>query len=235
MAGLEDELDALRRSGYSGEGFHSPGQRLGTGISHNLPPHLARLKALEAAEKRRKLENFGGGSRRLGGGGSGNTRLTPRELAARAALRRTRDEVTCGSSNIAQTRKEVEKAAKEGIESQVIDLTLDLDSDADVIVSSPTPPTAGPSKVHKPKEASNNSAHNASSWAQGIRPVPDGVSPWTCEVCTLVNDTLALQCAACMANPPRDPSNGWICLVCSTENEHQFWMCSSCDSIKSES
>jgi len=39
------------------------------------------IKALEAAEKRRKLGDFGGGSRRLGGGNR-DTRLTPRELAA---------------------------------------------------------------------------------------------------------------------------------------------------------
>lgn len=76
-------MDALKRSGYAGEGFHSRGQRVGTGISHNLPPHLARMKALEAAEKRNKLGSVSGGSRRLGGSGDQKSRLTPRELAAR--------------------------------------------------------------------------------------------------------------------------------------------------------
>lgn len=89
LAGLESEYEDLRRSGYSGEGFHSRGVRLGVGTSHNLPPHLAKLKALEAAEKRRTKDS--GGGRRLGGGeigshGGGMRQLTPRELALRVRL-----------------------------------------------------------------------------------------------------------------------------------------------------
>ena len=90
LAGLESEYEDLRRSGYSGEGFHSAGVRLGVGTSHNLPPHLARLKALEAAEKRRRAGGSGGG-RRLGGGQTGTfddgrRQLTPRELALRVSF-----------------------------------------------------------------------------------------------------------------------------------------------------
>jgi hypothetical protein len=86
LAVLESEYEDLRRSGYAGEGFHSPGVRLGVGASHNLPHHLARLKALEAAEKRRRIGGSGGG-RRLGEGGilGGKTRLTPKELALRVS------------------------------------------------------------------------------------------------------------------------------------------------------
>jgi DNA-dependent metalloprotease WSS1 len=56
---------------------------VGTNVSHNLPLHLARLKALEAAEKRRKLGSLGEGGRRLGGSVGEQRRMTPRELAAR--------------------------------------------------------------------------------------------------------------------------------------------------------
>ena len=89
LAGLEAEYEDLKRSGYAGEGFHSPGIRLGVGTSHNLPPHLARLKALEAAEKRRARGS--GGGRRLGYGQAGtfddgSRQLTPRELALRVSL-----------------------------------------------------------------------------------------------------------------------------------------------------
>ena len=82
LSELQDEYDELRRSGYAGEGFFSKGQRVGVGVSHNLPLHLARQKALEAAEKRRQIAIvLGGGGRRLGG--SGDTKgLSPRELAA---------------------------------------------------------------------------------------------------------------------------------------------------------
>jgi hypothetical protein len=76
------------RSGYAGEGFFSPGHRLGAGVSHDLPPHLAKLKALEAAEKRHRVNGVLGGGGRLGG-----RRITalqgmdPRELAAQVLLR----------------------------------------------------------------------------------------------------------------------------------------------------
>ena len=78
---LEVEYAELRSTGYSGEGFFGNGKRLGTETSHNLPPHLARAKAIEAAEKRRKLHTIsGGGARKLGG--KLPKGLNPRDLAA---------------------------------------------------------------------------------------------------------------------------------------------------------
>ena len=69
LAGLEDEYDALKRSGYSGEGFFSPGKRLGGGSSRNVPLHAARVKALEAAQRRNRIAGVlnNGGGQRLGG------------------------------------------------------------------------------------------------------------------------------------------------------------------------
>jgi hypothetical protein len=81
LSGLQDEYDALQRSGYAGEGFFSEGHRVGADVPHDLPPHLARLKALEAAEKRRQTSRVLGSGGRLGG--RINTKgLSPRELAA---------------------------------------------------------------------------------------------------------------------------------------------------------
>lgn len=82
LSGLEDEYEALRRSGYAGEGFHAPGQRLGKNVSHNLPIHLARAKAAEAADKRRQVSVVMGGGVRLGGAPRRNANKSPRELAA---------------------------------------------------------------------------------------------------------------------------------------------------------
>lgn len=71
------------RSGYAGEGFFTPGHRLGAGVSHDLPPYLARLKALEAAEKRRRADGVVGGGGRLGGHRiTALQGMNPRELAA---------------------------------------------------------------------------------------------------------------------------------------------------------
>ena len=81
LSELEDEYEALKRSGYAGEGFHSKGRRIGEDVSHNVPPHIARARALEAAEKRRKLGNM---ARRLGGSVVRRD-LSPRELAAQVS------------------------------------------------------------------------------------------------------------------------------------------------------
>ena len=54
-------------------------------VSHNDPPHIARRKALEAAEKRRQTSQVLGGGGRLGGQNR-NAGLSPRELAARVSV-----------------------------------------------------------------------------------------------------------------------------------------------------
>ena len=78
---FESDYEDLRRSGYSREGLHSRGIRLGSALRITFS-----LRAREAAEKMR-AEGSGGG-RRLGartiGGGRGQ--LTPRELALKASV-----------------------------------------------------------------------------------------------------------------------------------------------------
>ncbi|KAF4611976.1 hypothetical protein D9613_004122 [Agrocybe pediades] len=161
LSGLQEEYDALQRSGYAGEGFFSEGKRLGTNVSHNVPPPIARLKALEAAEKRKSTSRVLGSGGRLGGLGR-TAGLSPRELAARAAEQRIRDEKSCASGTDAL--READKAAKasNSVKTTVIDLTLDDDtpandhgsgSDSDVVIVEDLHPVkvknpaAGTSKV----------------------------------------------------------------------------------------
>ncbi|KAF5384917.1 hypothetical protein D9615_001122 [Tricholomella constricta] len=144
LSELQDEYDALQRSGYAGEGFFSKGHRVGADVSHDLPPHLARLKALEAAEKRRQTSRVLGRGGRLGG--RINTKgLSPRELAAQAAERRARDEKGCASG--AEADREAAKAAKESIEDRVIALTMDDSESKDAQKR----PLAGSSKAVLPQ------------------------------------------------------------------------------------
>lgn len=182
LAGLEDEFDALQRSGYAGEGFFSPGHRVGAGISHNLPPHLARAKAAEAAEKRRQLSAINKGGGRLGGRVSALNSLSPRELAARAAERRRRDELTCGLGSAAL--HEASKAIKTSITSRAI---IDLTSDEDAATG-----------TLKSKVASEDP--HCPNLTEG---------QWTCPVCTLINNGIVLQCAACLSEKPSGMSSGW--------------------------
>lgn len=89
MGELQDEYSTLRRTGYAGEGFYTPGQTLGgnasAGNSRNVPPHVARLKALEAAQKRKQVTQVLGGGNRSLGGPSSTRNLSPGELAARVS------------------------------------------------------------------------------------------------------------------------------------------------------
>ncbi|KAJ6520355.1 WLM domain-containing protein [Mycena sanguinolenta] len=236
LSGLQDEYDALQRSGYAGEGFFSKGQKLG--VSHNLPPHLARAKALEAAEKRRKAGLMMGNGGRLGG--RIDASLTPRELAARAAERRARDEKACGSGDIAH--QEADKAAKESETHDAIDLTLDSDEDdSDVII-------VGPSKVAIPqsKKAAASTAARPTPVAvkvesKSVRPRPAATPPpakksrseWTCRTCTLINSAMALQCDACLTVRPPDDLIGWACYACGeTGMPKDFWTCRACGTVK---
>ncbi|KAH9897816.1 WLM domain-containing protein [Cubamyces lactineus] len=173
LSGLEEEYEALRKSGYSGEGFHSEGRRLGTNVSHDVPPHIARQKALEAAEKRRKISVVLGGGGRLGGTIRGSK--SPRELAAEAAERRAHDEKACASGALAQA--EAEKAAHESVQDDVIDLTGD-DSDGsqepEIIIidesPSPSPPSSSSTStpgastpMHRPTLGGQNGSGYSSS------------------------------------------------------------------------
>ncbi|KAJ7665209.1 WLM domain-containing protein [Mycena polygramma] len=245
LSSLEDEYDALKRSGYSGEGFFSKGARVGTGVSHDLPPHMARAKALENAEKRRKTALMIGNGGRLGG--RTPTSLTPRELAARAAERRARDEKACGSGELAQ--READKAAKESIEHDAIDLTLDSDDDSDVIVVD----APGPSKVAIPQSkkvavstvarpAPKAPASTLKSKPVRERPAPipppakKARSEWSCRTCTLINSAMVLQCDACLTERPPDETIGWACLACGeTGMPYDFWTCTACGVMKTTS
>jgi len=211
LAELEDEYDALQRSGYAGEGFFTPGYRLGAGVSHDLPPYLARIRALEAAERRRKTESLTEGGGRLGGRSSTLERLSPRELALRAAERRKRDETACGSGSFAL--REAAKAAKSSlVDKVVIDLTND----------------GGPGPSWPPPASSSTRARNAP------RSFADG--QWTCPVCTLINGDLTLQCEACLAIRPIDTSVGWACTTCGERDiPEENWSCRFYGTIKSTS
>ena len=72
----------MRAKGYSGEGFAGAGRRVGEGVSHNVPLYDARRKAMDAADRRRRLSGAMGGPGQKLGGGIETTRMTPREAAA---------------------------------------------------------------------------------------------------------------------------------------------------------
>ncbi|KAH7905741.1 WLM domain-containing protein [Hygrophoropsis aurantiaca] len=238
LAGLEEEYDVLQRSGYAGEGFFSKGQRLGVNVSHDLPPHLARAKALEAAEKRRKTAVMLNGGGRLGGRAGSTRNMSPRELAAQAAERRRRDEISCGSGATAE--REASKAIKESV-LDVIDLTDDTGGHP--VPSSSTNPVAISFPRRLDSGAGGSRALDSTSNKHNSHPKPhpsakpqdsaltDG--QWACPACTLINERLTLQCTACLLHRPQDSATSWTCMTCGEQDmPHEFWSCRFCGTIK---
>ncbi|CAG8465158.1 12906_t:CDS:2, partial [Acaulospora colombiana] len=94
---LNNEYDELLLGGHAGDGFYTNGIRLGSGVTHNVTPEMAKQRALEAAERRKRMQRImTNGGVRLGGDGLVNY-VPMRELAAMAAERRISDMVWCGS------------------------------------------------------------------------------------------------------------------------------------------
>lgn len=85
LAKLTDEYDALVRGGWSGDGFHSDGVRVGKGTSHDLPQHVAKEKAVLAAEKRRQMEGLMAGSGRALGRGAATSTMFNKSMQQLAA------------------------------------------------------------------------------------------------------------------------------------------------------
>ncbi|KAJ3556711.1 hypothetical protein NM688_g1878 [Phlebia brevispora] len=208
------------------------GRRLGENISHNAPVYIARQRALEAAEKRRRLAGVVGGSRRLGGIAP-KRNLSPRELAAEAAERRVKDEKACASGATAQ--REAEKAAKESIQDEVIDLTTDSDSEVVILdetlssgnavkvatqIPDAKPPVKRPhkrpslpdskrsrSKVRSARLTTPPPSGTATPVVSRGSPLPMNDDQWRCPRCTLVNEPRTLQCAACLLIRPEEIIN----------------------------
>ncbi len=114
LAELEEEYYDLKRKGYSGEGFHSDGNRL-QGL--RLNEYEGRKKGLAAAEKRLQQQRVMGRGGVLGG--SKVVGKTMREIVAEAAERRQKDDKTCK----VDTKEAEEEARKAQEESVVVDAT----------------------------------------------------------------------------------------------------------------
>ncbi|RIA88427.1 WLM domain-containing protein [Glomus cerebriforme] len=216
---LNDEYDEIL---IKGEGFLSNGYRLGEEMSQNVPPALARQKALEAAEKRRKIDGImTHGGKQLGGGGRYG--LSLRELAAMAAERRRRDNFWCGGEQRNGNNNN-------GTSSVVKKPTAGRFPPNKVPGSSSTSSKPSPIKIPVEKLPGTNNSWETTSW--------------TCSQCTFINRPMTLQCYVCLAeryDPPSQPlitiddfpgPPHWSCPRCTFDNAPDIVMCLGCDYLK---
>lgn len=258
---LNKEMDELIAKGFRGDGFEAPGRRVGEGVSHDVPPHVARQKALEAAQKRMRFNGWIGteqSGQKLGGSGdlkSLERVLNPGQLAAMAAEKRAaQDRIWCGSD---------EHAA---------DGTVDTDNGA----LEPSRPSSSSSSRAPPAQSANDGVRTERNAqpeerkskpprsGKGSTPVinldsdeEDGLSSatlakrlpkkrppdgrWACNVCTLESDETNLDCAACgtprpgipPATQPKAQLIGWYCPFCMAHNaDDRFRMCGECGFLR---
>jgi len=256
------ELDAAMRNGWAGEGFDAPGSRVGLGVSHNLPPHQARVQALDSAEKRRKLSAHSAPPERLGGRFREVERwMDPRDLAGLAAERRAaRDGVWCASDEA-------------GISAFASPATAPASASPATAPASASPATApasaSPANTSPPIQATiqsaikhvnsatqsnsatqksvNSATQSNSATQKSVNSVTalKNSAEWTCNECTLLNPKLFLQCDACGTprETPKKPTrivetnakieSGWYCPACFHHVQSDtFRMCPNCKFLR---
>ncbi len=215
-------------------------------MSHNPPPHLARLKAVEAAEKRARVSRvLGSGANRLGGT---VTTKSPRELAAQAAERRARDDKSCGHGHSAGgldvAKIESERAARDGIIHKaadlpllrvngdgVIDLASSSDEDDDIIVLSDAvkddhSSTSAGSASYKPSSSPRANGGNAKKRNRS----PDEVPPM--RPAPLSSGTPNNAPASLPMSTLDSRSNEWSCTSCTYINPTVQTQCEMCLALR---
>ncbi|ORY08855.1 WLM domain-domain-containing protein [Clohesyomyces aquaticus] len=113
---LREEHQSLVSKGYTGEGFLSPGHKLG---GKRIPLDEMRRQARIAAEKRKATTNANGGGRKLGGG-SVVRGVDMRKVIADAATRRNSITQGCASGSD-QAGTLVSQAGREGFRTKAKD------------------------------------------------------------------------------------------------------------------
>lgn len=211
---LKEETELLMASGYQGEGFYSEGYGLG---SRSVPKYLSNQVAASAAEKRRQMSKImlPTGGVKLGGG-IANPRLTPAQLAARAAQKRAEDKIWCGGS--------------------IVEGQLDSPSASSPVTTkkrrltaSVLPPSPSPSHLSPKKEKSRATV---STTVVDLTQDDEEDNTWPCPSCTFANKPMILACEMCFCEKPLViEKNTWICPQCTLENENKWSTCIACQYV----
>lgn len=209
---------------------------------------MARLKALEAAEKRAKASRVLGSGGRLGGV-SRTAGMSPRELAARvshrsillvltllnvgmlqAAEQRMHDEKSCASG--ADAEREAAKAAKSSVVNNVIDLTLSSDEEdhdhPDVMVVKDVHPRPDSStKASARPQPSNNKPTSQGSSSKPSVPASSHTRTTASSQSASIKQPANLTHRA-SKETASSTTGEWSCLVCTLLNPAHALQCDAC-------
>lgn len=219
-----NEYERMRKEGWNGEGFYSPGHRLGSGRTiRDFVRGRRRAAAAEAAERRRRqvekervrrsgqtlgtsISAKGKGKatgKQLGAAPPGrgeNIRLESleekRERLAKAAEKRNRDAVKCGVGR--NMDKQVKQRMGKAVETkgEVEDERWLMDAlEAIRIIEEEE------EEEHRRGAESWNGIGQENGWMQQPSPML-GADQWACKMCTLLNPWNYLQCDVCGSDKP---------------------------------
>ncbi|KAI9018960.1 WLM domain-containing protein [Hyaloraphidium curvatum] len=245
---LNKEYDGLLASGFKGDGFDAPGKRVGEGVSHDPPPHLARQKAVEAAQKRLRYNGWIGtaqSGQKLGGSSdlkSLERVYNPGQLAAMAAEKRAaQDRIWCGSDEHEHSGND---GAGEPVQASASSASLPAparnpspaadERDGDQGGKEKEEPARAKDRL-QPKGAveviSLDSDDEGAVYRPPPKPRPESgqQTGWSCAACTLRNPATKTRCDACdslrpglAATPANKPApslaTGWYCPNCLAHN-----------------
>ena len=206
---LRNEHEQLARKGYTGEGFLSPGRKLG---GTRIPMQEARRRARAAAENRQALA---AGSGQKLGGAPVRRGEDIRKVIADAATRRSMVIRGCASGterergiveetakNGFRTKAEEDDANEEAITQAYIELIQEEEREKygkDYVAPSSTNPAG-----------SKGDSKMASAMSETITP-------------------FAARRPLSVAEPPSaEPSDGWSCAVCTLYNPCGYLCCGAC-------
>lgn len=215
---MNNEMDGILASGYTGECFQSQGQRLG-GSSQLSLTQTKRLAHI-AAEKRKNLgQLLGNGSGQRLGGGKSMSGLPDRQVVAEAAeKRKRRDNIACETLD-GQENDALMEESSDGCSSMHSGMKAEADNIIAVV----------PAIIPKRK---SGRVSDSSTFAK------KDAGTWTCEQCTLQNPAQFLQCEACGKERPAQITLAhnldlqWMCEVCSLVNDDVRWLCEACGGVR---
>ncbi|KAI1799123.1 WLM-domain-containing protein [Daldinia bambusicola] len=208
---LRDEHEALVLKGYTGEGFLSPGHRLG---GRSIPPEEAHRLARVAAENYRNLtagsgSGSGPGSGRRLGGAAPRPDQDIRRVIVDAIERRNNTLRGCANDNQAheEIRRIADTATRNGFRTQAEEDAANEAAIAQALwelVDEEERAQKGdsyipPSSSRQPTWASSDVSEGSRAPRQADRNAGEGSGKltWTCNICTLENPVNYLCCDAC--------------------------------------